>query len=502
MKNIIKFKIKRILILVCVVFFCVAAWHVWKPLPQGVSVVGGIHTLESSQVRFLRDHTYVDSSGVSVKKQEIFDEVFSIIDDAQDFIVIDMFLFNDFLGRSTFSYRALSGELAQRLIDKKIVSPDITIIFITDPINHVYGGDSSTLITSLRTFGINVVETDLRQLRDSNPLYSGLWRSVFAWWGNSTSGGFLPHIMDARRPKITLRTYLRLLNFKANHRKIMVAGSASNTATTLITSANPHDGSSAHSNVGLVVLEKRSSSGLWQDVIFSEQAVAAFSDSDAFEALDVFMEPTQENVGDDSLGDDRVTLQLLTEKKIKQVLLEDINRSGGGDAIDMLMFYISDRDVVRALVRAANRGATIRLVFDPNKDAFGREKNGIPNRQVAHDLIEKTDNISVRWCLTNGEQCHSKITLFTYNSGERLLHVGSANLTRRNIGNYNLEANIVVRSQSGSSTAITDATNFFESVWTNKDGKFSSVDYDVYADDNRFRVILYSIMEATGMSSF
>jgi hypothetical protein len=45
--------------------------------------------------------------------------------------------------------------------------------------------------------------------------------------------------------KITLRSYLNLFNFKANHRKTLVVDTAQGWKT-LVTSANPHDGSSSN----------------------------------------------------------------------------------------------------------------------------------------------------------------------------------------------------------------------------------------------------------------
>ena len=50
------------------------------------------------------------------------------------------------------------------------------------------------------------------------------------------------------------------------------------------------------------------------------------------------------------------------------------------------MFYLSERQIVKALITAKERGVNVRVLLDPNKDAFGREKNGIPNRQVASEL--------------------------------------------------------------------------------------------------------------------
>ena len=44
----------------------------------------------------------------------------------------------------------------------------------------------------------------------------------------------------------TVRSYLALPNFKANHRKVLVADEGERFRA-VITSANPHDGSSRHS---------------------------------------------------------------------------------------------------------------------------------------------------------------------------------------------------------------------------------------------------------------
>lgn len=45
---------------------------------------------------FLSDLTYEKFNGEMTSEQEIFDEAFSMIEQARDIIVIDMFLFNDF----------------------------------------------------------------------------------------------------------------------------------------------------------------------------------------------------------------------------------------------------------------------------------------------------------------------------------------------------------------------------------------------------------------------
>ncbi len=122
--------------------------------------------------------------------------------------------------------------------------------------------------------------------------------------------------------------------------------------------------------------------------------------------------------------------------------LRNIGSTDVGDTIDVAMFYLSERDVIRALIAAAKRGVAVRVILDPNKDAFGRTKNGIPNRSVATELGAAADGaIKVRWFRTHGEQFHSKLVAIRTDK-EFWFTLGSANLTRRNIDDFNLEANL------------------------------------------------------------
>ena len=58
-----------------------------------------------------------------------------------------------------------------------------------------------------------------------------------------------------------------------------------------------------------------------------------------------------------------------------------------GDRIAIAALYLSQRELVRALLDAARRGVNVRLLLDPGKDGYGYEHSGIPNRQVASELI-------------------------------------------------------------------------------------------------------------------
>ena len=166
------------------------------------------------------------------------------------------------------------------------------------------------------------------------------------------------------------------------------------------------------------------------------------------------------------------------------------------------MFYFSDRPVIRELLAAAERGVVIRVLLDPNKDAFGFEKSGLPNREVASELVAASAGaIKLRWYRTHGEQFHVKLAAIR--SDQRLwLTVGSANFTRRNIGDYNLEANAIVSAPLGS-TIDAEELAWFETLWNNHPGGIEyTADTDLYADASQGRYWLYRFMEASGLCTF
>ena len=471
----------------------VGVWNVTKPMPPGTNISSPLIATEASNVEFLYDLTTTAPTGEPVLEQHIFDEVFDIIDTAQSFLVADFFLLNDMMGADAGAHRQLSRELANRLLARKAAQPDLAILLITDPINDVYGGMPSPLFDELRAAGIDVVSTDLDPLRDSNAGYSALWRMFLQWWGNApNSGSMMNPFAPPGSPPITFRSWLAMANFKANHRKVIAADRADGTLTALVTSANPHDGSSSHSNIAL-----RFSGPLAQYIINSEMAVARFSGwkGHVYSAAPIEPAPTMPN--------DPVQLQFLTEEAIRTHLLGAIDTTRNGDAVSIATFYLSDRKVVKALLRSAARGVQVRLILDPNRDAFGRQKDGVPNRPVAAELVERSgEKIQVRWYRTHGEQFHTKLALVTH--GDRLIaSLGSANLTRRNIGNYNLEANVALELSTASVLGI-ELISYFDRLWNNDGppGTSFTAAYGAWRDDDTGRYWRYRLMEATGLSTF
>ncbi len=473
-----------------VLILSVGLYQYVKSLPDGVSLYGSKQAVPADEVSFLHDLTYETASGNIEIEQEIFDTVFSLIAGARKYILIDMFLFNPHMGKAAEPYRKLSGELTTLLIQKKQSNPSIHIDIITDPINNAYGGAPSEQITALRKAGVNVVVTDLTKLRDSNPLYSTIWRVFFQWFGNSPNGGLFKHPFSDTAPTVTLRSYLSLLNFKANHRKVIIADSGGDMVTCVL-SANCHDASSAHSNVGISV-----TGDYWREIYQSEKAIAAWSGKQ-LHAPDI----PASNCGI-SENTPELHIQWLSEKAVKDRLLTLLHETGNGDSLSMAMFYLSDRDIIRSLLRAEKKGAGIRIILDPAKDAFGYEKNGIPNRQAAGELIRKSHGgIEVRWYNTHGEQFHSKLTYIRKKDGISYLMTGSANLTRRNLCNFNLECDGLVRGDS-STGCMENVNAYFNRIWENKEGNKYTLDYSLYEDTSRINVLKYFIYEYAGLSTF
>lgn len=472
-----------------------AWWQTNKPLPPGVHVSSSAYPATPRDLTFIADITSADAYGRANSSQAIFDDVLQVVRGARKFIVLDYFLFNSELGLPEGSgrpLRPLCEELRDALMQRRQEQPGLQILFITDPINEVYGGMSSRDLRLLRAAGVDVTVTDLDRLRDSNFMYSSLWRLGIRWWAPAGGPGSFPNPLDESATPISFGAWARLLNFKANHRKVIIADDGEDGLIAIVGSANPHDASSAHSNVALKV---RGPATI--PLIRSELEIARFSG---------WRGTLREELGAPAAtvsGNGDSWVKVLTEGAIRSELIGKLDATGPGDGIDIAMFYLSDRGVVESLLAASRRGVAVRLILDPNKDAFGRPKNGIPNQPVASELVAASDGaIRVRWYRTHGEQFHTKLTL-VYGPNRLWLTLGSANLTRRNLADYNLEANLALDVPRDSAMAR-QSLEYFETLWSNKAslGIEYTADFGYYADPSQLHYWTYRVMEGTGLSTF
>lgn len=469
----------KIYILVGIILIFIINGFITK-VPEGASYEG--IKRNDSNIEFLYDLTY-EKDGEIVNEQRIFKEQLRLIEEAEDFIIADMFLFNDDYDRKNGGqYPNLSEQLTNKLIEKKAEIPDIKILFITDEINNFYGVYESDYLRRLKDNNIDVVVTNLEKVRDSNPMYAGIWRSGIKWFGTSGKG-WLPNPFSPDSPKVTVRGYLKLLNFKANHRKVLVSEN-----NAIITSMNPHDASGNHSNISF-----KMEGSIIEDIVLSELNIAKLSD---YEEIDDF-KVTQINRINQK---DSTIAYLVTEGKIRENLIKEIESTENDDKIMLGMFYLSHRGVVNELINAYNRGVSVRLILDPNKDAFGIKKNGIPNRQVAHEIRKKTNNADiVRWYDTHGEQFHTKMAIIK-KKDKSIIIGGSANLTRRNLDDYNLETNVIIETPRNSKLDR-DVNLYFNRIWNNEDGSYT-VGYGTYKSESFLKTAIYRFQEWSGLSTF
>ncbi|MDF2963341.1 MAG: hypothetical protein K0S39_5076, partial [Paenibacillus sp.] len=376
-------------------------------------------------------------------------------------------------------YPPLSGKLTDKLIAQKKKHPGMPVILITDEVNTFYGSAPSPELNRLKEAGIDTFISNVNPLRDSTPLYSGVWRMFIGWFGQP-EGGWLPNPMVDTAPPVTLRSYLKLLNVKANHRKVIATEKA-----LIIPSANAHDASAYNSNTAFEV-----KGGIIADALASEAAVPVLSGK-----------PDMPSYKANGKEEGSIKVQLLTEGKIKEHALTSINAAVEGDKVWLGMFYLAEPDILKALLGASKRGAEVRLILDPNQNAFGRDKIGLPNRPTAQKLLEQSNyTINIRWYNTSQEQYHTKL-LFIDKTDRVIMNNGSANFTTRNLDDLNLETNLEITAPVDSEVAG-EVRDYFERLWNNEGAEYT-LDYGAYHEKSVFlKRVLYKLQEWFGITTY
>ncbi|KAB7706240.1 phospholipase [Bacillus aerolatus] len=446
-KNIMKKRLFAIIILS--VYVVTMLFHVYKPLPKNISYESPVYRVSEDQVSF-----YYNLTGNKERKKEFTEQTFQrtleIIDEAEQFIVLDFFLFNSYHEKKK-EFPEISKKLTEALIDKKRTNPDIEIIFISDEVNTSYNSHSTPEFEKLKKNGVEVILTNVEPLRDSMPIYNAIWRMFFQWFGDEGKG-WLPNGLVETAPDMTVRSYLKLFNVKANHRKTITTEK-----TTLISSGNPHDASAYFANTAYEVKE-----ALVNDLLISEKAAADTRRDIAFP------DPIKQKTGK---GD--VQVQLLTEGKIQKALRQEITEAKKGEEIWITMFYLADRDIIDSLTKAANSGVQINIILDTNKNSFGKKKTGLPNIPMSEELIEDSKGkINIRWFAPMPEQFHTKM-MYVKKKNSGVIISGSANYTSRNLNNFNLETNVKIKGPH-STRAIKETEQYFHKMWKNHGAEYTT----------------------------
>ena len=407
-------------------------WNSAKPLPPGTHIVSETSRLSEADVQFLFERS---------RAPDTLAPDLSTIDHAEQLIVLD---------RSP-----VGAEAAQHLLARRRLRPNLKIVLVTDPGSEMLGGTPPRTLASLEQAGMIVARVRLDRLRDSNPLYTGLWRLVFGWWSDP---------FDETPGEISVAAWSRSQNFKADQRQILIADDGSGGWTAVVAAAGAHTA---------LVLR----GALARAMVSSELQVAAWSTDD--DRL-----PSALPVGGRGVGS--IDARFLTEGAIETALLDAMAAAGSGDEIRMAVETLSDRPFVLAAVRAAARGAHIQMLLAPT---------AMPNRIVAHELRrDGSGRIDLRWSSLDAGPAHPKLLLVQHRS-DVWMNWGSANFTRRNLADLNLESAVELRMPARSAPARA-AAEYFVKSWETAAADPS------YADEPITAYWRYRFAEATGLSSF
>lgn len=451
-------------------YAAVALYYRYRPQPAGLNGRGGSYRVPSSAIGLLHDSTWYEGSERRTHR-EIVPQVQTLIRNARRFVLLDVFLFNQHHaedGPSEPTTRRIASELAAKSCPRW---------FITDPLNVSYGTARCLPLEWLQTGGTQVCLTELRRLRDNNLPYAPLWRLVLSWFGTGSKRGWLRHPLEPGR-RTTLRAYLEAFTVRANHRKVVAVDEGSSYCV-LVGSANLEDAGLYFSDTALVVRDQ----SVARHFVEAERAVAEVSGCQ----IPALVPPCEDR------GDARVTPLLGAD--IRRAVLADLAAVGAGDRVWVLMLFLAERRVIRALIAAARRGAEIRVVLDQNRVSFGEKKSGFPNQYVAPELVR--EGIKVRWANSPNEEFHSKLMLIE-RARDCVLHAGSANFTRRSLSNTNLEANLRVEAPCSAGVCV-DARRYV--AWLFRHPR--SLPYSAgHHPHTRAGYWLYRVQEATGTSSW
>jgi len=506
-----------------------------KTPPLGINYESPIRETENAEFHY--DLTYLDKDGNIQYDRNLWDATYKVIDNAKDYLIVEMFLFNDLYNKDKEHFPEFAKEYTERLVKKQKENPNLKVYILADENNNFYGAFEHPFITSMKNAGINVIIVDIFKLKDTFPWYSPFWRTFIKPMGNPQNKGWITNFYGDMWPKLTIRNLLRALNVKADHKKVFL-----NEKEVVVSSANIHDPSYFHENIAIYT-----DGPIVKDVLHNLQLVAKFSDSEInVDGSDRRMENIMNSSSNDKTETDEKTLnsenqkennvkqinneeneqnvkektsinseknsitdteghtykiQYLTEDAIGKHLDEDIDSLKAGDELLMGMYFLADKGVIDRLIKAANRGVKIRIIFDRSRDAFGMSTNGLPNKPVSKKLKKKTKGkIEIKWYFTNNEQYHTKITLMKKTDGNVIINAGSANLIKKNIRGYIMDANFRILTTQNSKISK-DIYEYFDRLWENKDGLFT-LNFDDEPTTGGFSDFMYKILDATQLGSF
>jgi len=490
----------------------IASWQSHKRLPPGVHIAGSWHDVPPADVRFLTDLTAADATGAPLHERQINAELLRMIAQARDFLVLDGGLFGDLpaAGPGASRMRAaapVAAALTDALLQARQQQPGLLVLLLIDPASTELNVGTAPL-QRLRAAGVAVVTVDVTRLRAPNAAFASLWQLCCSWWNAQAAAGDWPNPLGIGSAGVSFGLWGGTPGYQRSHRQLLIADNGAGRLTGMIFSRPLNAEASLHTSVALQL-----TGGSLEPLLESEFVVAQFSGWRGGGGMQEHAQRLFElrhqgggagingNDASSSGSADAARVRVLSEASIADALLQQINAAGNHDSIEIAALYLSQRELVRALIDAAWRGVSVRVLLDPGKDGYGFERSGLPNRQVASELISASDGaVRVRWYRTHGEQFSPGFALIR-SAGRCWLMVGTAELSRRDLDDFNLAAAFNTE-LPGTAPASIDALSWFDTLWYNRaaGGTQYSSDADVYADASQLDYWQYRLLEASGAS--
>jgi PLD-like domain len=479
----------------------IALWQSQKRLPPGVHIAGAWHSVAARELRFLRDLTAADATGAPLNERQINAELLQMVSQARDFLVLDTGLFGDLpaAGPQASRLRAaapFAAALADALLQAKQQQPGLQVLLLIDPAS-VPMRVGPPMLERLREAGVAVVPVDVARLRAPNAAFAGLWQLCCRWWSPVAAEGDWPNPVGVGPSGVSMGLWGRTPGYQRSHRQLLIGDDGAGALAGVIFSRPLNAEASLHSAVALHL-----AGASLEPLLESEFVVAQFSGwsgGGAIQERSQRLAERQRHSLASTAAVDTARARVVSEASIGDALVERINAAGSHDSIDVAALYLSQRDLVRALIDAAWRGTAVRVLLDPCKDGYGYERSGLPNRQVASELVAASDGaVRVRWYRTHGEQFSPGFALIR-SAGRAWLMVGTAELSRRDLDDFNLAAAFIAELPD-SEPASNDAHSWFDALWNNRaaGGTEYTSDVDVYADASQLDYWQYRLLEASG----
>jgi PLD-like domain len=492
---------RSILLALLITWVASALWHSSHRLPQGVPIAGPWQPLPAGQIRFLRDLSAADASGAPLRERQIDASLEAMIAQARDIIVLDTGVFGDLPAAGPHASRlraapTVAAALTDSLLHARQLQPNLQILLLIDPVS-IDLSVAPGLIERLRAAGLNVVPVDTQGLRSANAPFVALWQMCCSWWTRPQGDGDWPNPIGIGPAGVSLGLWGRTAPFQRSHRQMLIADDGAGNLRGIIFSRPVTAEAALHSACALQLSGIALESALESELVTAQ--VSGWSGAAAMQVRSQRLFEHQRQASLSTPLPDAARVRVASEQMMSDQLASLIAGAGQHDSIDIAALYLSQRELIHALIDAAHRGAAVRILMDPNKDGYGYERSGQPNRVVASELVAGSDGaIRVRWYRTHGEQ-FSPGYLMIRDAEHTWLFVGTSELSRRDLNDFNLAAGFFAELPPVSGAGH-DALSWFDALWFNRvsGGVEYSTDADIYADASEVRYWQYRLMEAAG----